>query len=105
LQAKKSFAVPVVYQTLDWRPFLDAASRLSAISVCWVSTIPQQGDEFYRSGSPHRNPNGKEVAAGINLFRSRLPNGFTPAWRTLEWSRLVGATDHTMCIEGGILDG
>jgi hypothetical protein len=76
------------------------------ISVCWVSTIPQQSDEFFRSGLPHRNPNGKEVAAGTNLFRGRRPNGFTPAWQTqLEWSRLVGATDHTMCIEGGILDG
>ena len=36
----------------------------AAVSACWVSTIPQQGDDSFRSGSPHRNPNGKEVKIG-----------------------------------------
>lgn len=97
------FAKPLT-DGLFWIPPVVSA----AISACWVSTIPQQGDDFFRSGSPHRNPNEKGGGGRhkpLQRPRGRLPNGFTPAWRTLEWSCLVGATDHTMCVEGGTLDG
>ena len=48
------FAKPLT-DGLFWIPPVVSA----AISACWVSTIPQQGDEFFRNGSPHRNPNEK----------------------------------------------